>query len=401
MNWSARGGLGTLAVPLIVLFGAIALVVVGAGTANGHVVWFAARASGLTAYALATASVLFGLASASRAGNPKPGLGFVADVHRALSLLTLVAIGGHVFFLALDSYANFGPLDLFVPFASWYRPTWTGLGVLAGYLSVAVFISFYIRTWIGYRAWRVFHYAAFGVFGLGTIHGVLAGTDSSTLPASTIYAGAIASVALMGAYRLLRGSGHQPAWAFDESSGNLGATRAVLAVAVLFAALVLPLWVFNQATASAPPTAQPGAAAATASSSGGENGAATGDSGAVQEQEQQQEEDGSSARLAFVGSVQGSGSWRLLSATTPALELDLSSAGVLSLRDPDSGQVLFQSQRHISASGASGQLQSLMDGQGRYQGYTLAIDGSYRLSAGRVQLTAQLAILNGVVQSGE
>jgi len=123
MSWSARGGLATLAVPLTVLFGAIALAVIGAGTANGHVVWFAARASGLTAYVLATGSVLFGLASATRAGNPKPGLGVVTDVHRALSLLTLVAIGGHVLFLGLDSYARFGPLDLLVPFASWYRPT--------------------------------------------------------------------------------------------------------------------------------------------------------------------------------------------------------------------------------------------------------------------------------------
>ena len=286
MSWSARGGLATLAVPLTVLFGVVALAVIGAGTANGHVVWFAARASGLTAYVLATGSVLFGLASATRAGNEKPGLGVVTDVHRALSLLTLVAIGGHVLFLGLDSYARFGPLDLLVPFASWYRPTWTGLGVLAGYLSVAVFASFYIRSWIGYRAWRVFHYAAFGVFGLGTIHGVLAGTDSSTLLASTIYAGAIASVGLMGAYRLVRGAGHRPVWAFEESSGNLGATRAVLAVGVLFAALMLPLWVFNQATASTPSTAQP--VATTGSSSSVQENTGTAGSGAAQEQDQGQ-----------------------------------------------------------------------------------------------------------------
>jgi hypothetical protein len=401
MSWSARSGLATLAVPLTVLFGAIALAVIGAGTANGHVVWFAARASGLTAYVLATASVLFGLASASRVGNPKPGLGVVTDVHRALSLLTLVAIGGHVLFLGLDSYARFGPLDLLVPFASWYRPTWTGLGVLAGYLSVAVFASFYIRTWISYRAWRVFHYAAFGVFGLGTIHGVLAGTDSGTLLASTIYAGAIASVGLMGAYRLVRGAGHRPAWAFEESSGNLGATRAVLAVGVLFAALMLPLWVFNQATASAPATAQPVATANSGRSSVGENTGAAGSSGAAQQQDQGQGQEEGTARLTFAGSVQGSGSWRLLSATTPALELDVSSAGVLSLRDPASGQVLFQSQRHVSVPGASGQLQSTMDGEGSYQGYTMAIDGAYRLSDGGVELTAQLTILSGAGRSGE
>jgi hypothetical protein len=398
MSWSARGGLATLAVPLTVLFGAIALAVIGAGTANGHVVWFAARASGLTAYVLATGSVLFGLASATRAGNEKPGLGVVTDVHRALSLLTLVAIGGHVLFLGLDSYARFGPLDLLVPFASWYRPTWTGLGVLAGYLSVAVFASFYIRSWIGYRAWRVFHYAAFGVFGLGTIHGVLAGTDSSTFLASTIYAGAVASVGLMGAYRLVRGAGHRPAWAFEESSGNLGATRAILAVGVLFASLMLPLWVFNQATASTPSTARPAAAATTDSSSVGANSGATGGSGAGQEQEQEGDR---TAHFAFAGSVQGSGSWRLLSATTPAVELDLSPAGVLSLRDPDSGQVLFQSQSDVSVSGVSGQLQSVMDGQGVYQGSTLVIDGSYRLSAGRVQLSAQLTILSGAGRSDE
>jgi len=381
-----------------VLFGAVALAVIGAGTANGHVVWFAARASGLTAYVLATGSVLFGLASTTRAGSEKPGLGVVTDVHRALSLLTLVAIAGHVLFLGVDSYARFGPLDLLVPFASWYRPTWTGLGVLAGYLSVAVFVSFYIRAWIGYRAWRLFHYAAFGVFALGTIHGVLAGTDSGTVLAGIIYAGAIASVGLMGAYRLLRGTGREPAWAFEESSGNLGATRAVLAVGVLFAALMLPFWVFNQATASAPPTARPAAAATTGNSSAGTNSGATGDSGEAQGQEQ---DEGRGALVTFAGSVEGSGSWRLLSATAPALELDLSQAGVLSLRDPESGLVLFQSQRYLSVSGSSGQLQSSMDGQGRYQGYTLAVDGSYRLSAGLVQLTAQLTILDGAGRSGE
>jgi hypothetical protein len=310
-----------------------------------------------------------------------------------------------VLFLGLDSYARFGPLDLLVPFASWYRPTWTGLGVLAGYLSVAVFVSFYIRAWIGYRAWRAFHYAAFGIFGLGTIHGVLAGTDTSTLLASTIYAGAIASVGLMGAYRLLRGIGHQPVWAFEESSGNLGATRAVLAVGVLFAALVLPLWVFNQATASAPPTTQPVATAGSSSSSVQQNTGTAG-SGAAQDQEQDQgegqgEQEESTARLTFVGSVQQSGSWRLLSATSPALEVDLSPSGVLSMLDPDSGQVLFESRKSVSGLGSSGELQSVMDGQGVYRGYTLVLDGSYRLGSGRVQLTAQVTIVGGAGRTDE
>jgi len=260
MSWISRGRPATLAVALAASLAGVALFAGAAGLMGGHAVWYATRASGLVAYGLATGSVLFGLATATRAGNPKPGLGVVTDIHRALSLLTVLAIGGHVLFLALDSYASFGPVDLFVPFASWYRPSWTGLGVLAAYLALAVYASFYVRSRMGYRAWRFFHYVSFGVFGLGTIHGVLAGTDSGTVWASTVYAGAIASVAPLGAYRLLRGAGHRPTWAFEESSGNLGATRAVLATAVLFAALVLPAWVLTQANADTPSTVQSAAA---------------------------------------------------------------------------------------------------------------------------------------------
>jgi hypothetical protein len=46
-----------------------------------------------------------------------------------------------VLFLALDSYAKFGALDLLVPFASWYRPVWTGLGIIAAYLALAVYAA--------------------------------------------------------------------------------------------------------------------------------------------------------------------------------------------------------------------------------------------------------------------
>lgn len=289
MSWTARGGLTTLAVPLAILVGGVALAVSGAGATGGHAAWYAARASGLTAYVLATASVLFGLATATRTGNPKPGLGFVTDVHRALSLLTLAAIGGHVLFLALDSYASFGPLDLFVPFASWYRLVWTGLGVLAAYLAVAVYVSFYIRSRIGYRAWRFLHYASFAVFGFGTLHGILAGTDSSALWASTIYAGATAAVALMSAYSLLRGSGHQPVWAFDESSGNVGAARTVLAVVVLFAALVFPVWMVSRPAIGASSQNQPAAAVDTGGFSVGDNRQGTRGGGEVEEGKRERE----------------------------------------------------------------------------------------------------------------
>jgi hypothetical protein len=75
-------------------------------------------------------------------------------------------------------------------------------------------------------------------------------------------------------YRLVRGSGHRPAWAFDESTGSLGAARAVLATAALFIAIVLPLWVVSTAENGNTSSSQP-AAVAGAGFSVGRGGTAT------------------------------------------------------------------------------------------------------------------------------
>jgi len=171
---------------------------------SSHFSWYAARASGMVAYLLATMSVLFGLATSTQLGQRMLGKANVADVHRVLSLLTLFAIGGHTMFLALDQYASFGLSDLLIPFITWYRPVWTGFGILAAYLTFALYLSFGIRSIIGYRAWRAFHYAAFAVFALGTMHGLFAGTDTSAAWALAIYVSAAVAVSCMLAYRILR-----------------------------------------------------------------------------------------------------------------------------------------------------------------------------------------------------
>lgn len=85
------------------------------------------------------------------------GKGNVADVHRALSLLCIIAIGAHTLFLGLDQYANFTLSELFIPFVTWYAPVWTGLGIIAAYIALAVYVSFYLRSYIGYEAGRSFH----------------------------------------------------------------------------------------------------------------------------------------------------------------------------------------------------------------------------------------------------
>lgn len=184
---------------------AVALMVSGGNLGGSQFSWYAARAAGMIAYILATASVLFGLATSTKLGGSMLGKGNVPDIHRALSLLTLFAIGGHMLFLALDQYASFSPGELLIPFVTWYRPFWTGIGIIAAYLTVALYVSFYIRAWIGYKMWRAFHYAAFGVFVMATFHGLFSGTDGATLWADALYGGGTMAVVALLAYRIISG----------------------------------------------------------------------------------------------------------------------------------------------------------------------------------------------------
>ena len=201
-----EGLLGTTAMAVAGILGGLAIVelvpMITSVRLPGQMAWYGARAAGMVAYLLATASVLFGMAITTRLGGKLLGKANIADTHRSLSLLTLVAIGAHTMFLALDRYAQFGPADLLVPFFTWYRTVWTGLGIIAAYLLIAIYASFYLRSIIGYKAWRAFHYASFGVFALGTVHGLFAGSDAGTTWALAIYGSCTASVLGMLAYRM-------------------------------------------------------------------------------------------------------------------------------------------------------------------------------------------------------
>jgi methionine sulfoxide reductase heme-binding subunit len=163
--------------------------------------WILARASGLTAYILITASVLAGLVIKSRPFGRAVKAASVVDVHRFLTILALGAVAIHAAAIALDSTVHIGLTGLLIPGQAAYRPLWTGLGVVAAYLALLIWISFPLRKHIGRRAWRSLHWATFGVFALATAHGLMAGTDASRPWAFDLYLGAVGSVAFATAWR--------------------------------------------------------------------------------------------------------------------------------------------------------------------------------------------------------
>ena len=165
--------------------------------------WLLARASGLTAYALLTASVLAGLVLKARPFGRALKPATVTDTHRFLAMLGLGMLVMHGVTLVLDSTVHMPIIGLLVPGASPYRPLAVAAGVVGAELMLLIYVSFSLRKRIGTRNWRRLHYATYLVFGFATVHGFAAGTDSTQPWARDFYLGVIGAVAFATAWRAL------------------------------------------------------------------------------------------------------------------------------------------------------------------------------------------------------
>jgi methionine sulfoxide reductase heme-binding subunit len=170
---------------------------------NDPTFWILARAAGLTAYVLLTTSVLAGLVVKAKPFGRALRAATAVDLHRTIALLALGALVVHATALVLDTTVQIGFGALFVPGLAPYRPLWTGLGVVAAELMVIVYASFSLRRRIGQKAWRRLHWVTYGLFASATVHGLMAGSDSSRGWAVGLYLGAIGAVAFATAWRAL------------------------------------------------------------------------------------------------------------------------------------------------------------------------------------------------------
>ena len=169
---------------------------------GSHLWWYTARASGIVAWVLVTASVIFGLALASRlVRRPKPA--WVLDVHRFLGGASLVFVAVHLLALSLDQYVGFGVDDLFVPMASIWKPGAVAWGIVALYLLVAVEVTSLMMRRLPRELWRAVHMTSFAVFGGVTVHALLAGTDANDVTVQWLALGSTALVVFLALFRVL------------------------------------------------------------------------------------------------------------------------------------------------------------------------------------------------------
>lgn len=173
------------------------------GATPPPVYWYISRAAGLLAYAALWGSTAWGLIISSKIVDaliPRP-ISF--GLHQFMSTLALVLTGAHIFSLLGDSYFAFTLDKLLVPGRSPYEPFWVSVGVIAFYLLLVVYWSFYVRKRIGYRGWRRLHYLSFGLYVFVTAHGLMAGTDLNNASIAIPYLSSAGLVLFLTYYRIL------------------------------------------------------------------------------------------------------------------------------------------------------------------------------------------------------
>jgi predicted ferric reductase len=166
-----------------------------------HLGWYVARSAGLIAWVLLTAAVLWGLALSSKALGRRPHPAWLLDLHRCLGALATTFTVVHVLAVVADNYVHFTALSVLIPFVSTWRPGAIAWGVVSLYLVVAIEVTSLARKHLPKRAWRAVHFASLPLFLTATVHGVTAGSDTTSLVAKLL---TVVSVGAVGAFTALR-----------------------------------------------------------------------------------------------------------------------------------------------------------------------------------------------------
>ncbi|MSO79958.1 MAG: hypothetical protein EXQ79_10190 [Acidimicrobiia bacterium] len=142
--------------------------------------WYTVRASGIVAWAVLTASVVWGLWLSAKPAR-RPRASWVLDLHRFLGPLGLVFIGVHLVGLSFDRFVGFSVPELTIPFASDWEPSAVAWGVVAMYLVLAIEVTSLAMRLLPRRVWHAVHLLSIVAYGLTTAHGFTAGTDAGSV----------------------------------------------------------------------------------------------------------------------------------------------------------------------------------------------------------------------------
>ena len=170
---------------------------------HSHTWWYLARSSGMVAWSLLAASVLWGLLLSTRVFDRSVSPKWLTDLHRFLGGTAVLFTIMHVAALVADSNVHFGAADVLVPFASAWRPVAVAWGVIAAWMLLAVEVTSLFMKVLSRRLWHAVHLSSFALFAGATAHGISAGTDTHNAIFLVACSAAVSTVALLAVVRAM------------------------------------------------------------------------------------------------------------------------------------------------------------------------------------------------------
>lgn len=170
---------------------------------NNTVLWYTTRGAGAVSLLLLSAVVVLGVLSTLRFESSSWPRFLTAGLHRNLALMALVFLAVHIVTAVVDPFTHLGWVAAVVPFSSYYRTFWLGLGVIAVELLVAISVTSLVRGFIGHAAWRAIHWLSYASWPIAVVHGFGTGTDTWSAWMLAIDVVCILAVVAAAAARLL------------------------------------------------------------------------------------------------------------------------------------------------------------------------------------------------------
>jgi sulfoxide reductase heme-binding subunit YedZ len=148
---------------------------------SDQLLWYTTRGAGAVSLVLLSAVVVLGLLARVRFETHGWPRFLSAAVHGDLALMTLVFLLLHIVTAVVDPFTHLGLVAAVVPFGSYYRTFWLGLGTIAFELLIAIVATSLLRRRLGARVWRAVHWLAYASWPVAVVHGIGTGTDGTAL----------------------------------------------------------------------------------------------------------------------------------------------------------------------------------------------------------------------------
>ncbi|HSS61290.1 MAG TPA: ferric reductase-like transmembrane domain-containing protein [Candidatus Limnocylindrales bacterium] len=172
---------------------------------SNSILWYTTRGAGAVTLILLSTVVVLGILSTLRVQSASWPRFLTTALHRNLALLTVVFLVLHIVTAVVDPFTNLGWAAALIPFSSYYRRLWLGLGVISFELLAAIVITSLVRGVLGHRAWRAIHWLTYAAWPVGVVHGLGTGTDTLSAWMLAITAACVAAVGIAIVLRISAG----------------------------------------------------------------------------------------------------------------------------------------------------------------------------------------------------